>query len=68
MIRTQQEEKAMVKLRKNDRQGSAWFPKAGLGLFIHWGISAVDGYLDLSWGMMGVKIGISVRTSKGCSE
>ena len=42
----------MVNLRKNDRPGSAWFPKAGLGLFIHWGISAVDGYLDLSWGMM----------------
>ncbi len=42
----------MVRLRKNDRPGSAWYPKAGLGLFIHWGISAVDGYLDLSWGMM----------------
>ena len=41
----------MVPLRKNERPGSRWFPKAGLGLFIHWGISSVDGYLDLSWGM-----------------
>lgn len=29
-----------------------WFPKAGFGLFMHWGISAVDGDLDISWGMM----------------
>ena len=42
----------MVNLRKNNRLGSQWFPKAGLGLFIYLGISSVDGYLDLSWGMM----------------
>ncbi len=29
-----------------------WFPLAGLGLFIHWGIASVHGDLDLSWGMM----------------
>jgi alpha-L-fucosidase len=29
-----------------------WFPEAGLGLFIHWGLSSVDGYQELSWGMM----------------
>lgn len=29
-----------------------WFPEAGLGLFIHWGLSSVDGHHDLSWGMM----------------
>ena len=29
-----------------------WFPEAGLGLFIHWGISSVDGNHELSWGMM----------------
>jgi alpha-L-fucosidase len=29
-----------------------WFPQAGLGLFIHWGISSVSGQHDLSWGMM----------------
>lgn len=29
-----------------------WFPEAGLGLFIHWGIAGVHGGLDLSWSMM----------------
>lgn len=29
-----------------------WFPRVGLGLFIHWGIASVHGKLDLSWGMM----------------
>ena len=29
-----------------------WFRTAGLGLFLHWGISAVDGRIDLSWGML----------------
>jgi len=29
-----------------------WFGNAGLGLFIHWGISTVAGNIDLSWGMM----------------
>lgn len=29
-----------------------WFGNAGLGLFIHWGISGVHGGIDLSWGMM----------------
>ncbi|MCU0248179.1 MAG: alpha-L-fucosidase [Bryobacter sp.] len=38
-----------------------WFPNAGLGLFLHWGIASVHGNIDLSWGMMkglgnGVKI------------
>lgn len=40
-----------IPLRPNTRPGAEWFPHAGLGLFIHWGISSVDGYLDLSWGM-----------------
>ncbi len=29
-----------------------WYPKAGLGMFVHWGISSVDGKHELSWGMM----------------
>lgn len=29
-----------------------WFPKAGLGLFVHWGIASVHGNLELSWAMM----------------
>lgn len=46
-------------LRPHDRPavpsshpGAQWFPRAGLGLFIHWGIASVHGNLDLSWGMM----------------
>ncbi|MFO7612781.1 MAG: alpha-L-fucosidase [Clostridia bacterium] len=29
-----------------------WFKNAGLGIFLHWGISAVDGRIDISWGML----------------
>ncbi len=29
-----------------------WFGSAGLGLFIHWGLSSVEGTVDLSWGMI----------------
>lgn len=29
-----------------------WFGNAGLGIFLHWGISSVDGRGDLSWFMM----------------
>jgi alpha-L-fucosidase len=29
-----------------------WFPQAGLGLFVHWGIASVHGDLDLSWAMI----------------
>lgn len=32
-----------------------WFPKAGLGLFIHWGMTAVTGTGDLSWNMLANK-------------
>ena len=32
-----------------------WFGEAGLGLFIHWGISSVHGGIDLSWGMIDEK-------------
>jgi alpha-L-fucosidase len=36
----------------NPHPDAQWFPEADLGLFLHWGISAVDGTVDLSWGMM----------------
>ena len=43
-----------------------WFPKAGFGLFMHWGISAVDGDLDISWGMMkDFKYSIAIAGSHG---
>ncbi|MDD5678376.1 MAG: alpha-L-fucosidase [Kiritimatiellae bacterium] len=29
-----------------------WFGTAGLGLFIHWGISSAHGGIDISWGMI----------------
>jgi alpha-L-fucosidase len=29
-----------------------WFPAAGLGLFVHWGIASAHGFMDLSWGMI----------------
>ncbi len=32
-----------------------WFPDAGFGLFVHFGMSAVHGGIDLSWGMIGNK-------------
>ncbi len=31
--------------------GAQWFPDAGLGLFIHWGIASVKG-LNISWSMI----------------
>ncbi len=35
----------------NDHPDAQWFPKAGLGMFFHWGISSVHGYIDISWSM-----------------
>lgn len=41
--------------RRTDHPDAQWFAQAGLGLFVHWGISTVDGSIDLSWGMMADK-------------
>ncbi len=38
-------------LTKNTHPDAQWFPKAGLGIFFHWGISTVHGYTDISWAM-----------------
>jgi alpha-L-fucosidase len=32
-----------------------WFPGAGLGLFIHWGLASVGAKGDISWGMLANK-------------
>ncbi len=40
-----------LRSRVNNHPRAQWFPKAGLGLFVHMGISAVHGGIDLSWGM-----------------
>jgi alpha-L-fucosidase len=37
---------------RTQHPGAQWFPNAGLGMFLHWGLSSVDGNMDLSWGMM----------------
>ncbi len=42
-----------VKFERNSHPGAVWyFNPVQLGLFIHFGISAVHGDVDLSWGMM----------------
>lgn len=38
--------------RTNTHPDAQWFPKAGLGLFVHIGMSAMHGGIDLSWGML----------------
>lgn len=35
----------------NTHSNAQWFPEAGFGLFIHFGISSVHGGIDLSWAM-----------------
>lgn len=40
---------------RNDHPDAQWFPQAGLGLFIHWGIASVKPVGDLSWGMLANK-------------
>lgn len=37
---------------RTDHPDAQWFPEAGLGMFLHWGLSSVGGNMDLSWGMM----------------
>ncbi len=39
----------------NMHPDAQWFPKAGLGLFIHWGMTAVNATGDLSWNMLANK-------------
>lgn len=40
---------------QNQHPDARWFPAAGLGLFIHWGIAAVQAKGDLSWAMLAHK-------------
>ena len=41
-----------LQARANTHPDAQWFPKAGFGLFVHIGMSAVHGGIDLSWGML----------------
>ncbi len=43
--------------KRTTHPDAQWFPEAGLGLFIHWGISSVGGVGDLSWYMIAGNIG-----------
>jgi len=50
--------------RRTEHPDAQWFP-GSLGLFIHWGISSVNGTGDLSWSMMQTPPGDrGVRASK----
>jgi len=40
---------------RNSHPDAQWFPKAGLGLFIHFGLATAHGGIDLSWGMLANK-------------
>ncbi len=42
-------------ISSNKHPDAQWFPDAGLGLFIHWGLASVGGSGDLSWGMLANK-------------
>lgn len=37
---------------RTEHPDAQWFAEAGLGVFLHWGISSVSGECDLSWGML----------------
>lgn len=45
---------------RNKHPDAQWFPEAGLGLFVHWGICTVKG-LNISWSMMN---GLDGRTAQ----
>jgi len=49
LVLKQQVQKGVV---PNVHPDAQWFPDAGLGLFIHWGITSTTGAGDLSWSMM----------------
>jgi alpha-L-fucosidase len=37
---------------ESDHPEKQWFPDAGLGLFVHWGLSSIDGTVEMGFGMM----------------
>ncbi len=45
-------EQEKTNYQRTTHPDAQWFGSAGLGLFIHWGISSVHGGVDLSWGMI----------------
>lgn len=55
ILQAKQLKQADQKVSDNRKSHAQWFPKAGLGLFIHWGMSAVTATGDLSWNMIANK-------------
>ena len=51
-IGVKDQEDPNASFKRTTHPEAQWFPKARLGLFVHWGISSVHGGIDLSWGMM----------------
>lgn len=50
-------EQPVVSYKRTTHPDAQWYPQAGLGMFIHWGIASVK-ELELSWPMMaGTQIG-----------
>ena len=49
------EQIAQRPISSNKHPDAQWFPDAGLGLFIHWGLASVGATGDLSWGMLANK-------------
>jgi alpha-L-fucosidase len=47
----------VVEFRRTTHPDAQWYPEAGLGLFLHWGISSVRGQGDLSWSMIAREAG-----------
>jgi len=47
---------------RNVHPDAQWFESAGLGLFVHWGISSVEGEGDISWSMMARPAGTAKDT------
>ena len=41
-----------IDFKRTEHPDAQWFPEAGLGLFMHFGISSVRGEGDISWSMM----------------
>ncbi len=44
--------KAPSSFHRNTNPDAQWYPTAGLGLFIHWGISTVEAKSGISWQMV----------------
>jgi len=51
-VQNSQSTSSRASFQRTTQPDAQWFANAGLGLFVHFGLSSVDGRIDLSWGMM----------------